>query len=796
MTPLRFLIAAVTTAFIFIALFACQNSGSGSSHPPPALNIAVLSPTVPLADLITPPTTPSPPATNTPGASLLRLTQTIDVGKELEAAHLHRRNGDYSHAISQYQYVISVLPDSPEAKEARYWLGRTYLLSDQYELAAQTFRACLQNYPDDERSDQIVFLLATSERESGHWQKAIEYYQVYASKKSVIQDYVNLQMANIYVEVKDYTSAIALYETALSDDKPAWLQSRAMGRIAESCLGLNDYEKALYYYSELLKKTTIRVDQASILYQIGTISQEVDKSEEAKDAFLKVVVSYPSTAVASSALDTLLRLDPNAVNYCQQGMVYYYSRRNEEALSAFQRYLEFSPQGQDTAKAHYYAGLTYWRIDDNEKALAQWGKLIGLYPQDDLADDALWERATLLESLSRYGEATREYRALEEQHPFSEYRESAVFRQGLCYFKQRDYESAKSIWTKQAENPSWLQTNTRTFLWLGKLHLLTGESEKAKAYFEKAQAAEPRDYYALRANALYSGDRDFSSSATTLNTALLLNKEKLEREELEGWLSGWAWHEPYSFKLDELSLPIVENPYYQRGKELFAVGLRDDAILEFRQLVWRFWSDPVTLSQLSLFFRDQNLYQLSILCADRVLSLSHASFQEAPAFLQKLIYPSYFADLVTAETAKRGIDPLLFLCLIRQESMFDHYAISSAQARGLTQVIPATGHYIAESLGRVNFQNQDLYKPYLSIEFGVWYLAAQLKYFDSDALLALAAYNAGPGNVDSWLGNDTKYDIDLFVEDIPFSETQTYVKKLYQYYEQYKAIYDTHSNAP
>jgi len=241
---------------------------------------------------------------------------------------------------------------------------------------------------------------------------------------------------------------------------------------------------------------------------------------------------------------------------------------------------------------------------------------------------------------------------------------------------------------------------------------------------------------------------------------------------------------------------IRENLYFQRGKELLAVGLREDASLEFRQLIWRFWNDPVPLYQLSMFLRDHDLYQLSILCADRVLTLSRASIQQAPLFLQRLIYPVYFADLVITEAAKRGFDPLLFLCLIRQESMFEHYAFSSAQARGLTQVMPATGRYIAESLGRANFQNQDLYKPYVSIEFGAWYLASQLRYFDNDILLALAAYNAGPGNVDSWLSDDTKYDIDLFVEDIPFLQTETYVKKLYQYYEVYKAIYGADSSTP
>ncbi len=784
------------SAVLAIALFACQDGDSAASHRPPALNMAVFSPTVPSASPTASPATPSPQPTRTPGADLSRLTQTIDLSKELETGHLHRRNGDYSRAIARYKSIIDMRPNSSEAKEAQYWLGRTYLLDERYELAAQTFHAFLRNYSGDEREDQIAFFLATCERELGHSQKALEYYQTYASKQAIIRDYVNLQMANIYVETQDLAQALQLYESVQGDDIPSWLQMRAMGGAAQSYLALNDYEKALYCYGELLKRASTKADQATFLYRIGAVSEEAKSLAEAKEAFWKIVVAYPSAAEAQAALEALSLIDPAVVNQYQRGMVYYHSRRNEEALSSFQRYVDSSPQGPDAPKAHYYTGLIYWRMDYEEKALTQWGKLIELYPQDDLADDALWERASLLEGLSRYGEAIEEYRLLEEQYPFSEYQENAIFRQGLCYFKHRDYEGAKNIWTKQADSFMRARADTRALFWLGKLLLFTGESEQAKTYLERAQSIEPKDYYALRAQALYVGERVFSTSAAVPETTWPFDEEKQEVEELERWLHEWALYEPYSTGLGELSLTIREDPYFQRGEELLAVGLRDDAGLEFRQLIWRFWSDPVPLYQLSMFLRDQDLYQLSILCADRVLTLSRASIQQAPLFLQKLVYPAYFADLVIDESAKRGFDPLLLLCLIRQESMFDHYAISSAQARGLTQVIPTTGRYIAESLGRANFQNQDLYRPYVSIEFGAWYLAWQLRYFDNDVLLALAAYNAGPGNVDSWLSNDAKFDIDLFVEDIPFLQTETYVKKIYQYYELYKAIHASVQTSP
>jgi soluble lytic murein transglycosylase len=134
------------------------------------------------------------------------------------------------------------------------------------------------------------------------------------------------------------------------------------------------------------------------------------------------------------------------------------------------------------------------------------------------------------------------------------------------------------------------------------------------------------------------------------------------------------------------------------------------------------------------------------------------------------------------------MDPTLILALIRQESLFEPSAHSSAGARGLTQVMPATGEYIAARSDFVDSYNPDqLWQPYLSIKFGTWYINQQLGIFDDNAFAALAAYNAGPGNVLEWI--KVSDDLDVFVEAIPFWESRLYIRKVYVNLSTYRHLY-------
>jgi soluble lytic murein transglycosylase len=227
---------------------------------------------------------------------------------------------------------------------------------------------------------------------------------------------------------------------------------------------------------------------------------------------------------------------------------------------------------------------------------------------------------------------------------------------------------------------------------------------------------------------------------------------------------------------------------FQRGEALLAIGLRHEALGAFDSVRAAAWDDPVALAELALFFRDRGLHGLAARAASRMAALSKGTIRDAPLVVQRLAYPLVYADLLSKQAQERNLDPLLLAALIRQESLFEPAAESYAGARGLGQVMPATGEGIARSLKMDGFVLDDLYRPSVSIEFGGYYLAVQMKRFDDQVLVALAAYNGGPGNTLRWLdaGGD---DFDLFVETITANQSRIYLQRVYEQYLVYETLY-------
>ena len=200
--------------------------------------------------------------------------------------------------------------------------------------------------------------------------------------------------------------------------------------------------------------------------------------------------------------------------------------------------------------------------------------------------------------------------------------------------------------------------------------------------------------------------------------------------------------------LRQLPAAVAADPQVQRMATYLATGLRAEALREGNDVRERYKNDPLALYALALYWRDLGLYQHATQAAVRVAALGPSG--GTPLFLERMAYPTYFSDLVEAEAAARGLDPFLIYSLIRQESFFERGARSSAAAQGLTQVIPSTAEYIAGAIGWPNFQPDDIYKPYVNIKFGTYYLWAALSMFDGNPYPALAGYNAGPGNAQYW----------------------------------------------
>src|SRR4051794_6188621 len=147
---------------------------------------------------------------------------------------------------------------------------------------------------------------------------------------------------------------------------------------------------------------------------------------------------------------------------------------------------------------------------------------------------------------------------------------------------------------------------------------------------------------------------------------------------------------------------------------------------------------------------------------------------EAKHAVREITLPLRHEDVIRQQAAAKGLDPALVAAVIYAESHFVDQT-SHAGARGLMQITPETAHAIAQRTGGTAFTEADLATPQVNIAYGTWYLRHLLDHYDGDEIAALAAYNAGLGNVDRWRAEAGGA---LSMSKIPFAETRAYVTRV------------------
>lgn len=169
-------------------------------------------------------------------------------------------------------------------------------------------------------------------------------------------------------------------------------------------------------------------------------------------------------------------------------------------------------------------------------------------------------------------------------------------------------------------------------------------------------------------------------------------------------------------------------------------------------------------------------------------SLSYFVWQNED-FQRKYLYPYDYQDTINFYADRYEVDRNLVASVILAESKFRQDATSVHGARGLMQIMPETGRWIATQIEDDSFSVDKLYNVNMNIKYGTWYLSELQTEFEGNEVLALAAYNAGRGNVYEWM---EKYHWDINFKDytkIPFPETREYVKRVLENKKHYNKLY-------
>ncbi|MBI3241546.1 MAG: transglycosylase SLT domain-containing protein [Chloroflexi bacterium] len=730
-------------------------------------------------------------------------------------------NGDWDSAIALYQTALDQQPGTDIAAVARFGIATAHLQAGDLDAANGDFTLFLQAYPTDPRIPEAYFQLGAIAQAQGTWNVAIQNYGQYlALRPGVIDSYVWERIGRCYLESGDYVPAANAYEQAILAERAGGLND-LVERKAEALQAQGDLVGALALYD--LVANSVSADSTLTLARMdilrGRLNLQLGNTETAYTFFQHAVDNYPQTFDAYQSLIALVDAGV-PVDELQRGIVNYHAESYEAALAAFDRY--FASTDSPDARVYYYAALTHRARGSTFSAIQRFQDVIDGYPDSDLwveawtqkaftqwawGDDYAGATATLLkfaevapangavpEALFQAGRIAERGRDLDRavsiwsslnaNYPNSPQAPEGAFLAGLALYREGSYNSAVEQFEIAANHSlATVERRAAAWMWAAKTQRLRGDSAAAQAAFDQALAADPGGYYSLRAAELKDGLAPFSPTQGYDFSFDVAG----ERAIAEQWLA-----EKLGIANDNLGAmvgPAAADGRWARARELWALGLTAEAKVEFNELRAAYASDALSLYKMALALRDLGAYAQAIRAARAsVDAIGLADSFSAPAFFTHLRFGPYYADLITKAASDYNVDPLLLYAVVRQESLFEGGVTSSAAAQGLMQIIPSTGEWVAHQLNWPGYQNSDLYRPYISLEFGAFYLDYQRQYFNGDMYAALAAYNAGPGNAEIWQGLSGD-DPDLFVEVVRLDEPRRYVRAIYEFYEIYRGLY-------
>jgi len=706
------------------------------------------------------------PAT-TPATTDNATPQPTSVPADLTLAMSLERNGRYDEAFSAYQAVVAEGGDA-DRRQARLALARLNLKANDYQAAYDEVVA-LQNEGDG--GPEAEFLLAESLAGLGRSEEALDAYHRYVDGGGAAAANAHAEIAYLLLPLGRLDEAQQEAEAAL-DGLPESLRPGVILSTAQGLEAADATSVAIAWYQRLFDESDSDSDKALALERMGALKRASGLAGWQAD-LQEVIAVYPIAAASSAALDALLEAGEPVDAYVE-ALVYYRHFQNDEAMTAFQRYLEAEPSGTRAAAAHYYIAALDERLGDDDAALEEYARSLEIDATGDLADDALWWRGLILEKQSRWDEASDAFGLILLFSRVSPWAEDAGFREGLLLYKQERYQEAANAWRSFGSDAADDEVIAHAFFWSAKAELAAGDKSLAATHLRELAQGWPLDYFGLRAAALLP---EIDKKATPLPAVAG------GPADVESWLAAATGGTPvpvWSVWLD---------PRWTKARELLDVGFPRSAATELRDLMWSHARDPMALWALAQSYRWLGQTEMSSRSAELILDkLSSEDRAKAPKALLRLAYPQDYVGLLDAAESE-AVSPEMMLALMRQESFFDPLAGSGAGASGLTQVIPSTAQEIATDLGVSDFVNDDLLRPVVSVRFGAHYLEKQLAAFDGNLYYALAAYNAGPGAVEKWR-EASGDDVDMFLEQVDIGEANLYVRLVMENLAVYRYLYD------
>ncbi|HUK99296.1 MAG TPA: tetratricopeptide repeat protein [Nitrospirota bacterium] len=641
-------------------------------------------------------------------------------------AEYHYAHTRYTQATALLQEVMKRFPKSSLVPRSLLLQGQALLEANAYIEAEDVFERTLQGYPQSDIAPAAGLGLGRSLQGQERFSEAIRAYQE-----------VQVDYAGNSVEQDAEKELAALM--AANIDIPA-LSADDLYKRGKNFLRSNQYNKAMESFSKLLQ------------------------------------IKPPSPR--ESEVQML------------SGIAAYNMGKRSEAAAILEKMLKLHPTDQRVPEALVWLGKSYSKLGEWEKAIRAFKKIVDRFPESEWADDALYFTGNIYRDAGDLKKSLESYRRLVDEYPQSNFADSALWWKAWASYTGGDYEKAKqSLQVLVARYPKSFLVNQARY-WQGRAAEKLGDIPQAAAYYQEVLRRGPYTFYGYRAAESLASHGYFQtevSSAFSMDSAVLCSESPCQKNQprsadMDDGQPIWT---------DETRALLAAEPSFNKTLELMYVDMKNEAAIELWSLQGKIQHQRGALIGLSkAFFELGDYYRSLMLVLKRYERYLEAPKEDMPEDLWRLAYPQAYWERIITYARRYNQDPYFIAAIMREESQFKIDALSPAGARGLMQVMPATGARVAQQIKILGFNGSKLYDVDIGINIGTWYVGYLMKQFKGDYLFVAAAYNAGPEAVASWIKkNKDNRDRDVFVESIPFMETRGYVKKVLRNYAEYKRIY-------
>ena len=636
----------------------------------------------------------------------------------------------------------------------------------------------------------------------------------------VLGEYVQYYKGLAGLSIGRTTDARVTFRALTASGPAGYLREAATLREAESDEALGDHSAALAIYERLLTAKTAAPDD--VLIRMGMAAEPAGDMERALKAFSRAYYEFPFSAVspaADLALDHLPNRPPIASGSdrftleLERAEQLFGGKRYVQARAAFAR-LRTAAQGDDLelvnlrvaesdyflkhlraardgvkpyikkasrqGEALFFYAAALYGLGNRDEYFRVVRQIADDFPTETWSEEALNHLATHFIVADQDRRADETFREMYARFPGGRHAERAAWKIGWLAYRNQQYadtirvfESAVVRFPRSDYRPPWLYWSARAYEELK-------DTGAAQARYGLAATDYFNSYYGRLALTRLNGStpRQVTASGRSAEVAR----------------PSSGAHDAEGEDIHLASLP----PNEQLVRALVGLGLYDQAMSELRY-AQRVWVDsPAIRATLAWIYQKQGQsakgsqqftsYRASINTMKRAYPQYLAvSGERLPKEALRLIFPLAYWDLIRKYSAVHQFDPYFVAALVAQESTFVADIRSSARAVGLMQLLPSTGRRYARKL-KMRYSTTLLTNPDASIKMGTAYLADAIREF-GEPYLALASYNAGETRIRRWIAERPGLPRDEFIEEIPFPETQNYVKRILGTAEDYRRLY-------